>query len=59
MLPKPKPPAKPPNITGATGAGGFRSSSVSYFYAPTILSGAGAETDPTAAITIWGAGTEF
>lgn len=52
MLPKPKPPANPPNITGATGAGGFKSSSVSYFFAPTILYGAGAERDPTAAITI-------
>jgi hypothetical protein len=44
MLPKPnlKPPAKGPT----TGYGGFKSSSVSYFFAPTILSGA--ERDPAA-----------
>lgn len=58
MLPKPKPPT-PPKMLWTTGAGGFKSSSVSYFLAPTILSGAGAESDPTAPITIWGTGTEF
>ncbi len=59
MLPNPKPP-KPPKTAGATGAGGFKSSYVSYFLAPTILSGAGADNDPIAPIPIWwGAGTEF
>lgn len=51
MLPNPKPP-KPPKTAGATGAGGFKSSYVSYFLAPTILSGAGADNDPIAPIPI-------
>lgn len=48
--PNPNPKPAPPTLNGGTvGGGGFKSSSVSYFLAPTILSGA--EIDPIAPLT--------